>query len=243
MGEIIAVLSGKGGTGKTCVCAGVSAALARAGKRVLAVDCCVGLQDLDISLGMTDSAALNFAEVSRGDYDVAQAARHPGIEGLCFLTAPFRAEDADAGEFYAMLEKARDSFDFILLDAPAGVGPGFAFAARPAQRILVVTNPDCSALRGAARVTDLLEKMGKKELRLVVNRVKKRLFARPQLTVDDMMDQTGIPLLGLVPEDTDVTLAAADGRALTIQTNRGAPRAFEAIAQRLMGNSVPLTIH
>lgn len=234
MGHIIAVLSGKGGTGKTTFSAGVSAALVRAGKTVLAVDCCPGLPELDLALGASNLAALNFMEVSRGDYSLSQATRHPEIPGLSFLTAPFRETDAEPGLLHAMLAQAAEQFDFVLLDGPAGLN--MELTVPPAHRVIVLTNPEPGALRGAVQVAERLEKMGKKEVSLVVNRVKKRLFSRPAMTVDDMMDETGLPLLGLIPEEADLT-------DVTKQANRGTSRAFEAIARRLMGESVPLTIH
>ena len=136
MGSVIAVLSGKGGTGKTSVCAGVSVALAAAGQRVLCVDCDVGLRNLDISLGLSDSGALSFQDVSEGGYSLYQAEPHPDYPDLFFLTAPMNrtVEQIDAQAFCDMLSKARTMFDYILLDAPAGVEAGFQLAAMAADR-------------------------------------------------------------------------------------------------------------
>ena len=131
MGELFAVLSGKGGTGKTSVCAGIATALAEEGKRVLCIDCDVGLRNLDISLGLADSAALSFLDVSEGGYPLEQAAKHPVYPTLSFLTAPMNrpAEQIDQSAFSAMLRKARQEFDYIFLDAPAGVDAGFRLTA------------------------------------------------------------------------------------------------------------------
>ena len=100
MGSIIAVLSGKGGTGKTSVCAGVAIALAEAGSTVLCIDCDVGLRNLDISLGMSDNGTLSFLDVLRGGYPLEQAPRHSSYPSLAFLTAPVNVSadeiDADA---------------------------------------------------------------------------------------------------------------------------------------------------
>ena len=245
MGEIIGVLSGKGGTGKTSVCAAVCTAMARDGYKVLAIDCDVGLQNLDISLGMADSGALSFLDVCGGAYDLSQAAAHPCYpHNLRFLTAPVsgHADNVDPEAFGKMLAEARKQFDYIFLDAPAGIDAGFRLAARFARRIVVVTLADPAAVRDAARAGQMLELMGKTDVRLVVNRVNRKIFSTMSVTVDDVMDSTGLPLLGVVPEDQNVTLAAAFGHPLLEYTNRGAARACRAIARRLQGLNVPLSM-
>lgn len=244
MGELIAVLSGKGGTGKTSVCAGVASALAQAGERVLCIDCDVGLRNLDISLGLSDAGALSFLDVCQGGYPLAKAARHPAFEHLQFLTAPMNCpvEDVDSAAFCAMLQKARQRFDYVFLDAPAGIDAGFQLAARYADRILLVTGPDPAAVRDAGRIGELLERMGKENVRLIVNRINKKMVAAMELTVDDIMDEAGLPLLGLVPEDPNVTLAAAFSKPLLYQTRRGAAAACKRIAKRIQGLYVPIAI-
>ena len=244
MGETIAVLSGKGGTGKTSVCAGVATALARDGKKVLCIDCDMGLQNLDISLGMSDSGALSFLDVCQGGYELSQAAQHPQFKTLYFLTAPVyhRAKSVELPAFRSMVRSAKEEFDFVLLDAPAGIDSGFELAAKFADRVLLVTQSDPAAVRDAARAGQRLEAMGKKDVRLVVNRVNARLYASMDITIDDVMDTAGLPLVGVVPEDRNVTLAAAFGKPLILYTKRGAARACKAIAQRLQGISVPLTL-
>ena len=244
MGELIAVLSGKGGTGKTSVCAAVSTALARMGHKVLAIDCDMGLQNLDISLGLSDSGAISFLDVCEGGYSLSQAAKHDRFESLSFLTAPLNrtAERVDAEKFRQMVRAAKREFDYIFLDAPAGIDAGFELAARFADRCLIVTGADPAAMRDAARAAQRLELMGKTDVKLIVNRVSRKLFATMSVTVDDVMDTAGLPLIGVVPEDQNVTLAAAFGTPLITHTNRGAAKACEAIARRLEGRRIPLSI-
>lgn len=244
MGELIAVLSGKGGTGKTSVCAAVCTALADSGYKVLAIDCDVGLQNLDIPLGMSEQCALSFADVCEGGYDLSQAAVHPRFQTLSFLTAPVNrsADQLDGEAFGNLLKQARDQFDYVFLDAPAGIDAGFELAARYAQKIILVTLADPAAVRDATRAGQRLELMGKTDVRLVVNRVNRKLFSNMSITIDDMMDQTGLPLLGVVPEDANVTLAAAFGRPLVEYTKRGAVPSIRAIAKRLTGLTVPLSL-
>lgn len=244
MGQLIAVLSGKGGTGKTSVCAGVATALAAEGSRVLCIDCDVGLRNLDISLGLSDSAALSFLEICRGDYELSQLLPHPQFGSLFFLTAPMNrsADDIDPEVFYALLRTARDQFDYIFLDAPAGVDAGFRLAAKKADRILLVTGSDPAAVRDAGRTGQLLELMGKDNVRLVVNRVAPKLVSTMDRTVDDVMDDAGLPLLGVVPEDANVTLAAAFGKPLLSYTKKGAAAACKRIACRLHGLPVRIEL-
>ena len=244
LGEVIAVLSGKGGTGKTSVCAGVCTALARDQFRVLAIDCDMGLQNLDISLGMSDTPALSFLDICEGDYPLDQAARHPQFDHLWFLTAPVNrsAESVDLEQFGNMIRQAKESFDFVFLDAPAGIDSGFDLAARFAERIVLVTLADPAAVRDASRAGQCLEQMGKQDVRLVVNRVNSRMFSNMSLTIDDIMDTAGLPLMGVVPEDPNMTLAAAFSKPLLTHTKRGAARACVSIARRIQGLRVPLSI-
>ena len=245
MGELIAVLSGKGGTGKTSVCAGVSTALAAAGKRILCIDCDVGLRNLDISLGMADCSALSFLEVCRGEYPLAQAAQHITYPSLRFLTAPMNCppDMIPLEDFGEMLAEARRQFDYIFLDAPAGVDAGFRLAATYADRCIVVTGPGPAAVRDATRAGELLELMGKSNVRLIVNRVNGKMASAMDITVDDVMDTAGLPLLGVVPEDMNVTLAAAFSQSLLKYSRRcPAAKACQRIANRIQGYPEPITL-
>ena len=245
MGELFAVLSGKGGTGKTSVCAGIATALAAGGKRVLCIDCDVGLRNLDISLGMSDCGALSFLDISEGGYPLERAARHPLYENLAFLTAPMNrpVEKIDPMAFGDMLQHARDSFDYIFLDAPAGVDAGFRLVSQVADRFLLVTGAGPAAVRDAARVGDILDLMGKNQVRLVVNRVQREMLKTVRLTIDDVMDTAGLPLIGVVLEDPNVTLAASFGQPLLKYAKRcDAAKAYRRIAKRIQGVSEPITL-
>lgn len=244
MGEVIAVLSGKGGTGKTTITAGLGCALSGEGHKVLCIDCDVGLRNLDISLGASDQPSLSFLDICAGHYDFDWLCPHPLYENLFFLTAPMNcsAEDIDAAAFAAMVRCARGQFDYVFLDAPAGVDAGFRLAAASADRVLLVTGPDPAAVRDAGRTGQMLELMGKANVRLVVNRVTPRLVSSMDLTIDDVMDDTGLPLIGVVPEDSSVVLAAAFGKPLLSYTKRGAAAACRRIAQRMQGLPVRIDL-
>ncbi|MEI3078958.1 MAG: AAA family ATPase [Oscillospiraceae bacterium] len=137
MGQVLAVISGKGGTGKTSVCAGVAGCLCMEGARVLCIDADLGLRNLDISLGMASEAGLSFLDVMRGDYAIEQAPRAAGLPGLQLLTAPVsvKADEIDRGAFEALIHDAKERYDWVLIDAPAGVGAGFELAIRFADEL------------------------------------------------------------------------------------------------------------
>lgn len=245
MGELIAVVSGKGGTGKTSVCSGVAIALAAQGQKVLCIDCDVGLRNLDISLGMSECGALSFLDVAEGGYPITDASRHPIYENLCFLTAPMNrpVEQIDSRSFRRMLEEGRKTFDYIFLDAPAGVDAGFHLVSTAADRFLVVTGSGPAAVRDAARVGEILEIEGKHQVRLVVNRVSRSMLSAVKMTVDDVMDTAGLPLMGVVLEDPNVTLAAAFDKPLQLYGPRSdAAKAFRRIARRIRGFHEPIAL-
>lgn len=242
MGQILAIVSGKGGTGKTSVTAGVASCLAMEGARVLCIDLDIGLRNLDISLGMADEPILPFTSVLCGEYPLSQAAKHPFIENLSLLTSPTAEsiKELDMVQFGRFLDEAKDQFDWVLLDAPAGIGGGFDLARTFADEVLIVVLADPASCRDAAAAADKLLLERKMPLYLVVNRVNRKLFSAMKSTIDDIMDSVGLRLIGIVPDDMNVTLAAAAGIPLVQQTFRGAALACMHIAKRLLGRRIPL---
>lgn len=242
LGEVISFLSGKGGTGKTALCAGIATCLATSGRRVLCIDGDVGLRNLDVFLGLNGVEALSFLDVCSGNYPLSAAAEHPRFPTLKFLTAPVNctSRDIDPEAWKAMLHQAAAEFDFVLLDGPAGIGDGMHLMAKAADRCVVVTLPDPASIRGADRCAQELELMEAKNCRLVVN----RLFADPMKAmnknVDDIMDEVGLPLLGIVPTDPNVSLAAAVGKPLIKYSHFGATAAYKRITKRILGMQVSI---
>lgn len=243
MASVTAFVSGKGGTGKTSLCAAVAGCMAAEGARVLCLDLDIGLRNLDLLLGMAQEPILSFPEVAQGRQPLSAAAQHPCIPGLFLLTAPLRttAEAFAPEALDALLQAADAEYDEILLDAPAGLGAGFELSIRGADRVLLVAAADPASLRDAAQTAQLLQLRGKEAL-LLLNRVRKGYFRSVGMTVDDIMDLTGLPLLGLVPEDPQVPLAAAHDTALVLHERRGAAAACLRISRRLNGRKIPLAI-
>jgi septum site-determining protein MinD len=223
--------------GKTCLAAGLAMALAKGGKRVLCVDCQAGFGTMDIYLGMESQDALSYADICRGDYPLIRAAVHPQLPSLRFLAAPVRPEDVE-DRFGNMLQTARAEFDFILLNAPAGFGDMARLAAQRADRCMVLCGIDDSSIRTAGRVADQLQLLGKTDTRLVVSRLQMDMMKTMKLTVDDIIDRVGIPLLGLVPEDGQVTLLSAAGKFPS--GKKWAFAAYERISKRMQGQPVPI---
>lgn len=234
------VTSGKGGTGKTSFTAGVGGCLAGLGQRVLCVDMDIGLRGLDLVLGMSDRAVMDFTDVMAGRCPLEDAAApHPEIPGLFLLTAPIRLDGLDLDRFREVVEQAKEGFDFVLLDSPAGLGEGFKLAAAGADTVVVVSTTEPAAQRDAQRcVAELVHAAPR--LLLVMNRVEPGTLRRIHTDIDRAMDATGLPLLGVVPEDGQVGGAAHAGRPLVLWAYKGAVRAYLNIAKRLMGRRVPI---
>ena len=242
-GQCIAVVSGKGGTGKTSFTAGVSAALTLAGKRVLCLDCDIGLRNLDLALGLTDRAMMDFTDVALGRCTLEEAVvEHPQLPGLFLLTAPMRirGRTVTEAEMIALLTKVREQFDYCLLDAPAGLGLGFRLATCAADRCVVVTTSDATSLRDAQHTVMELNRFPVGSIHLVVNRVRRKLLRSMHATIDDAIDKAGLPLLGVVPEDDQLLVCLNRGTPLLLADSPQAAMAYRNIAKRLQGGKAPL---
>ena len=240
MGTAIVVTSGKGGTGKTSLTGGLASCLAALGRRVLCIDMDVGLRNLDITLGMTDRALMDFTDVIAGRCPLERAAApHPQLVNLFLLTAPVNPSTGlNPARVSALLDQARAQFDYVLIDSPAGVGDGFRLAACGADRAIVVSTSDASSLRDAQRAVG---ELSLPTIHLVVNRVQPKLLRRLRATIDDAMDTAGLPLLGVVPEDEGVMLSANQGVPIILNTRgKGAALAYLNIAKRIEGLRVPI---
>lgn len=241
MGTAIVITSGKGGTGKTSVTAGVAASLALLGRRVLCIDMDIGLRNLDISLGMNDRAMMDFSDVVLGRCPLERGAvSHPQLPGLSLLTAPMSLPPQLTIEgVWRLLDTARTLYDYVLIDSPAGLGAGFQLACGCADRGLVVATNDASSLRDAQRTVTELGRLS--PIHLVMNRIQPKLLRQLRTTIDDAMDAAGLPLMGIVPEDPRVMLCANLGQPLALSQGRqGAANACMNIAKRLEGRRVPI---
>ncbi len=243
MGKVIVVASGKGGTGKTTSVGAISSCLAALGHKTLCMDCDAGLRNLDIIIGMADYVVSDFSDVLRGYINLDEAcSEHPKIKGLYFLPAPaFSGPDEFSPEaMMSLLEQIRESFDYCLIDSPAGIGPGFRLAAQYADMAIVVTTGDLSSLRDGQRVAEELRSMSIQEVRLIVNRINARTFRQIDRSIDDAIDTIGVKLIGLVEEDKAVFLSSNTETPLILYEKKKAALQYLLIAQRITGALIPL---
>ena len=238
----IVLASGKGGTGKTSVTAGIGCALAKLGYRCLMIDADAGMQSLDMALGVCTQTAFNFADVVRGDIPLADAAAPVEAYPTAFvLAAPVDMEFVEDHTLRVLVRNARDMdlYDYILIDAPAGIGRGFRMAARAAESALIVATADPICLRSAEKCGQALASLGIERMRLVVNRVRMDFIRRGLPNLDDAIDGAGIALSGYIPEDEAVMYCGASGTPVLMRPRRRASRAFMNIAKRITGQNVP----
>ena len=242
MSHIIAVVSGKGGTGKTSFSANVGLALAVMGYRTLCLDCDITLRNLDLALGLSDRALMDFTDVIEGRCTLQEAVAVPEkYPNLALLSAPLTRGELPITQqqMQDLGRQIREEYDYCLVDAPAGLGQGFILATAIADRVVVVTTPEAPALRDAQRTVMTLRRFPTGKIHLVVNRVDKKLLKAMRTNIDDAIDAAGVPLIGVVPEDEDIPYALNRGIPLR-ECNYFAQRAYENIAKRIVGRRVPL---
>ena len=243
MGKIIAVASGKGGTGKTTFTANVALALAHMGQRVLCLDCDITLRNLDLALGLSDRALMDFSDVLEGRCTLHEAAvPHERYPSLSLLTAPMadRPLSLSVPKLQALAREIRENYDWCLIDAPAGLGQGFQMAACMADQVIVITTTDVSAMRDAQRTAAELSAFPSGTVHLVVGRVSKKVLRQLHTTIDDAIDAAGLPLLGVIPEDEGIPIALGRSALTVFSRESSAEIACRNIARRLTGERVPL---
>ncbi|MEA3377577.1 MAG: septum site-determining protein MinD [Chloroflexota bacterium] len=242
--RVVTITSGKGGVGKTTLCANLGAALAMRGQRVAVVDADVGLRNLDVILGLENRIVYDLVDVIEKRCRLRQAlVRHKHLSKLYLLPAA-QTRDKSAVHSEDMMwvcDELREEYNIILIDSAAGIEQGFRYAMEPADEVVIVTNPEVPAARDADRVIGLIEAEEKGPARLVINRVKPEMVKRGQmLSIADVVELLAIELIGVVPEDESVLIAANRGEPLTLSSNHGrAGQAFHDIARRLLGEDVP----
>ncbi len=241
--QVITVSSGKGGVGKTTAVANIAVALAATGAKVVCVDGDIGLRNLDVVMGLENRIVYDVVDVIEGRCKLRQAMiRDKHLPDL-FLIPAAQTRDKNAvspSDMVRLCNELRPDVDFVLIDSPAGIERGFRNAIAAADRVLVITNPEVSAVRDADRVIGILEAEEKRSPGLIINRLNPTLVRQHEmLSADDVLDLLGIRLIGLVPEDETVIVSSNRGTPVAQDGKSRAGQAFRNIARRIKGEEVP----
>ena len=242
MSEVIVVTSGKGGVGKTTTTASVGAGLARLGYKTVLVDTDIGLRNLDVVMGLEIRVVYNLVDVVEGNCRLKQALiRDKGNPNLCMMpTAQTRDKSAVSPEqMQKLVSQLRDLFDYVILDCPAGIEQGFRNAIAGADRALVVTTPEVSAIRDADRIIGLLEAQEIQKIDLIINRLRMDMIRRgDMMSAEDVVDILGVNLIGAIPDDEQIVIATNQGESLIDKDSLSAV-AYQNICRRICGEEIP----
>jgi septum site-determining protein MinD len=241
--KVVTVTSGKGGVGKTTATANLAAALASLGHKVVCIDADIGLRNLDVVLGLENRIVYDLVDVVEGRCRLRQAMiRDKRLPDLYLIPAA-QTRDKSAvspSDMVRLVDELRPEMDWVLIDSPAGIERGFRNAVAPADRVVVITNPEVSAVRDADRIIGLIEAEEKGPALLVVNRIKPDMVRRgDMLAVDDVLELLAVELLGMVPDDEYVLTSSNRGTPVALDGKSRAGQAFRNIARRLCGEQVP----
>ena len=243
MGEAIVITSGKGGVGKTTTTANIGIGLAKEGKKVIVIDTDLGLRNLDVVMGLENRIVYNLVDVINGACRMKQAlirdSRYPEL----YLLPSAQTKDKTAvspEQMRKLTEELKMDFDFILLDCPAGIEQGFQNAIAGADRAIVVTTPEVSAIRDADRIIGLLEAHGIRNHELIINKLRVDMVRRgDMMSVEDVTEILAVDLLGVIPDDEQVVVATNQGEPI-VGDDSVAGKAYENICLRILGSDIPI---
>jgi septum site-determining protein MinD len=243
VGKVLTVTSGKGGVGKTTATANLGAALAAEGAKVVCVDADIGLRNLDVVLGLENRIVYDIVDIVEGRCRLRQALiRDKRLPDL-FLIPAAQTRDKSAvspSDMVRLCNDLREEHDWILIDSPAGIERGFRNAIAPADVVLVVTNPEVSAVRDADRIIGLVEAEEKGPAQLVINRIRPGMVRRGEmLSPEDVLELLAVELIGMIPEDENIVTSTNRGMPVSLNGKSRAGQAFRNIARRLNGETVP----
>ena len=243
MSEVIVVTSGKGGVGKTTTSANVGTGLANLGFKVVLIDTDIGLRNLDVVLGLENRIVYNLVDVVEGNCRIKQALIKDKRYQNLYLLPSAQTKDktsVNPEQMKKLTDELREEFDYIILDCPAGIEQGFKNAISGADRALVVTTPEVSAIRDADRIIGLLEANEMKKIELIVHRIRMDMVKRgDMMSINDVVDILAIDLIGAVPDDENIVVSTNNGEPL-VGSNCLAGKAFANICKRITGENVPM---
>jgi septum site-determining protein MinD len=240
---VVTITSGKGGVGKTTTTANLSAALAAQRLKVVAIDADIGLRNLDVVMGLENRIVYDLVDVVEGTCRLRQAMiKDKRLEELYLIPAAQSRDKTSVtpGDMIEVCNQLRPDFDYILIDSPAGIEQGFKNAIAPADRVIIVTTPEVSAVRDADRIIGLIEAEEKGPADLILNRLRLDMIKRgDMLNTSDVIDILAINLIGIVPDDEAIIVSTNKGRPAAMENGSMAGQAYRNIARRLAGEEVP----
>ncbi|WP_427338981.1 septum site-determining protein MinD [Caloranaerobacter sp. DY30410] len=244
MGEVIVITSGKGGVGKTTTTANLGAGLVMNGKKVVVVDADIGLRNLDVVMGLENRIVYDIVDVVEKVCRLKQGLiKDKRYDGLYLLPAA-QTKDKTAvtpEQMQELCEDLKEMFDYVLIDCPAGIEQGFQNAIAGADKAIVVTTPEISAVRDADRIIGLLEAKGLHNPKLIINRIRQDMVKRgDMMNIDDMIDILAIELLGVVPDDEAIVISTNKGEPVVGDEKALSGKAYRNISRRILGEEVPL---
>jgi septum site-determining protein MinD len=245
MSECIVITSGKGGVGKTTTTANLGVALALQGSTVAVVDADIGLRNLDVILGLENRIVYDLVHVIEGECRLKQALiRDKRVEGLRLLPAA-QTRDKNAvtpAQMRELIQQLKETHDFVLVDCPAGIEQGFKNAVAGADRAIIVTTPEISAIRDADRIIGMVEAAELPEPQLIINRFRAKMVkAGDMMNKDDILEILAIPLLGVIPDHEEIIVSANRGVPVSFNEDSVVGEAFRRVARRLHGEEdVPM---
>lgn len=241
--KVVTITSGKGGVGKTTTTANLAVALASGGQKVVCIDGDIGLRNLDVVLGLENRIVYDIVDVVEGRCRLRQAMIRDKRLPELYLIPAAQTRDKSAispSDMVRVCDELRQDVDWILIDSPAGIERGFRNSIAPADHVIVVTNPEVSAVRDADRIIGLVEAEEKGPARLIINRINPSLTKRGEmLDANDVLELLAIELIGIVPEDESVIVSTNRGQPVAFEAKTKAGQAFNNIARRIRGEQVP----
>ena len=199
-------------------------------------------EEVNVVMGLEHRILYNLVDIVEGNCRIRQAViRDRQFPGLYLIPAA-QTRDKSAvtpGQMVKVIDHLREQFDYIILDCPAGIEQGFQNAIAGADRALVVTTPEVSAIRDADRIIGLLEANGFKQMDLIINRLRMDMVKRgDMMSADDVVDILAVPLIGIVPDDENVVIATNQGEPL-VGSDTPAGKAYRNVVDRVLGKEIP----
>ena len=241
--KVVTVTSGKGGVGKTTTTANLAVALASLGQKVVCIDGDIGLRNLDVVLGLENRIVYDLVDVIEGRCRLRQAMIRDKRLPELYLIPAAQTRDKSAispSDMVRLCDELRPDYDWIMIDSPAGIERGFRNVLAPANIVLVVTNPEVSAVRDADRIIGIIESEEKGPAKLIINRLNPGLVKRgDMLNADDVIELLAIDLIGIIPDDENVIISTNRGQPIAFDGKSKVGQAYQNIAHRMMGDEVP----